>query len=130
MRWLQLAEVLELYLRLIDQSGGMAGIRDLGLLEASLAQPRQTFGGIDLYPELIEKAAALGFSLIQNHPFVDGNKRIGHAAIEITMVLNGVELVASVDSAEAVVLAVAMGELNREAFTKWVKTHQQPIDLD
>ena len=130
MRWLQLAEVLELHLRLIDQSGGMAGIRDLGLLEASLAQPRQTFGGIDLYPELIEKAAALGFSLIQNHPFVDGNKRIGHAAMEITLVLNGVELVASVDSAEAVVLAVAMGELNREAFTNWVKTHQQPIDLD
>jgi death-on-curing protein len=130
MRWLQLAEVLELHRRLIDQSGGMAGIRDLGLLEASLAQPRQTFGGIDLYPELIEKAAALGFSLIQNHPFVDGNKRIGHAAMEITLVLNGVELVASVDSAEAVVLAVAMGELNREAFTKWVKTHQQPIDLD
>jgi death-on-curing protein len=130
MRWLQLAEVLELHRRLIDQSGGMAGIRDLGLLEASLAQPRQTFGGIDLYPELIEKAAALGFSLIQNHPFVDGNKRIGHAAMEITLVLNGVELVASVDSAEAVVLAVAMGELNREAFTNWVKTHQQPIDLD
>ena len=52
MRWLQLAEVLELHRRLIDQSGGAAGIRDLGLLEASLAQPRQTFGGIDLYPEL------------------------------------------------------------------------------
>lgn len=130
MRWLQLAEVLELHRRLIDQSGGTAGIRDLGLLEASLAQPRQTFGGIDLYPELIEKAASLGFSLIQNHPFVDGNKRIGHAALEITLVLNGVELVASMDSAEAVVLAVAMGELNREALTNWVKAHQQPIDLD
>jgi death-on-curing protein len=130
MRWLQLAEVLGLHRRLIDQSGGTAGIRDLGLLEASLAQPRQTFGGIDLYPELLEKAAALGFSLIQNHPFVDGNKRIGHAAMEITLVLNGVELVASVDSAEAAVLAVAMGELNRESFTNWVKAHQQPIDLD
>ena len=130
MRWLQLAEVLELHRRLIDQSGGTAGIRDLGLLEASLAQPRQTFGGIDLYPELIEKAAALGFSLIQNHPFVDGNKRIGHAAMEITLVLNGVELVASVDSAEAAVLAVAMGELNREAFANSVKAHRQPIDLD
>jgi death-on-curing protein len=77
MRWLQLAEVLELHRRLIDQTGGTAGIRDLGLQEASLAQPRQTFGGIDLYPDLIEKAAAMGFSLIQNHPFVDGNKRIG-----------------------------------------------------
>jgi death on curing protein len=128
MRWLQLAEVLELHRRLIEQSGGTAGIRDLGLLEASMAQPRLTFGGIDLYPELIDKAAALGFSLIQNHPFVDGNKRIGHAAMETTLVLNGVELVASVDSSEAVVLAVAMGELNREAFTSWVKDHQRPID--
>lgn len=81
MRWLQLAEVLELHRRLIAQSGGMPGLRDLGLLEASLALPRQTFSGVDLYTGIIAKSAALGFSLIQNHPFVDGNKRIGHAAL-------------------------------------------------
>jgi len=51
------------------------------MLESALAQPRQTFSGIDLYPTLVEKAAALGFSLIKNHPFVDGNKRVGHAAL-------------------------------------------------
>ncbi len=85
MRWLQLAEVLELHRRLLAQSGGSPGLRDLGLLEASLALPRQSFAGADLYPGLIAKAAALGFSLIQNHPFVDGNKRIGHAALEITL---------------------------------------------
>lgn len=84
MRWLSLAEVLELHRRLILQSGGSSGLRDLGLLEASLAQPNQTFGGIDLYQGLTAKAACLGFSLIQNHPFVDGNKRIGHAAMELT----------------------------------------------
>ena len=84
----------------------MPGLRDLGLLESSIAQPHQSFGGVDLYPGLNAKAAALGFSLIQNHPFVDGNKRIGHAAMETTLVLNGVELTATIDAAEAVVLAV------------------------
>jgi death on curing protein len=85
----------------------------------------QSFGGVDLYPGLNAKAAALGFSLIQNHPFVDGNKRIGHAAMETTLVLNGVELTATIDAAEAVVLAVASGELDREAFSRWVADNQQ-----
>ena len=103
MRWLSLAEVLELHRRLMEQTGGLQGLRDLALLEASPALPHQTFDGHDLYPGLIAKAAALGFSLIQNHPFVDGNKRIGHAAMEITLVLNAIELAASIDDAEAVV---------------------------
>ena len=128
MRWLRLAEVLELHRRLIQQSGGMSGLRDLGLLEASLAQPRQSFAGVDLYPGLSAKAAALGFSLIQNHPFVDGNKRIGHAAMETTLVLNGFELSASVEAAEAAVLAVASGQLNRDALTRWVRANQQSLD--
>jgi death-on-curing protein len=128
MRWLRLAEVLELHRRLIQQSGGMSGLRDLGLLEASLAQPRQSFAGVDIYPGLTAKAAALGFSLIQNHPFVDGNKRIGHAAMETTLVLNGFELSASVEAAEAAVLAVASGQLNRDALTRWVRANQQSVD--
>ena len=66
---LRLAEVLELHRRLIEQTGGMPGLRDLGLLESSIAQPHQSFGGVDLYPGLNAKAAALGFSLIQIHPF-------------------------------------------------------------
>ena len=128
MRWLSLAEVLELHRRLIEQTGGMPGLRDLGLLESSLAQPHQSFGGVDLYPGLNAKAAALGFSLIQNHPFVDGNKRIGHAAMETTLVLNGVELIATINAAEAVVLAVASGELDREAFSRWVADNQQTTE--
>lgn len=127
MRWLQLAEVLELHRRLLAQSGGTPGLRDLGLLEASLALPRQSFAGADLYPGLIAKAAALGFSLIQNHPFVDGNKRIGHAAMEITLVLNGMELTASVDAAEAAVLAVASGKMDRDGFTQWVTENHRPV---
>lgn len=127
MRWLTLAEVLELQRRLIDTSGGLHGVRDLGLLEAALAQPRQTFAGQDLYPSLVEKAACLGFSLIQNHAFLDGNKRIGHAALEVTLVLNGYELNASVEESEAVVLAVASGQMKRESFTLWVAEQVCPL---
>ncbi len=77
MRFPTLIEVLELHRRVIEQSGGAFGIRDVGLLESAIAQPRMTFGGKDLYPSLLEKAAALGFSIIMNHPFVDGNTRTG-----------------------------------------------------
>lgn len=80
MRWLQLAELLELHRRLIEQSGGMPGLQDLGLIEPSLALPRQSLAGMDLYPGIVAKAAALGFSLIQNHPFVDGNKLLHRSA--------------------------------------------------
>ncbi len=86
MRYLTLNEVLTLHDRLIAQTGGSFGVRDIGRLESSLAQPRMTFDGVELYPTLVEKAATLGFSIIQNHPFLDGNKRTGHAAMEIFFV--------------------------------------------
>jgi len=122
-RFLHLGEVLELQRQLIITSGGSPGLRDLGLLEAALSQPRQTFAGEDLYPTVIDKAACLGFSLVTNHPFVDGNKRIGHAATEVMLMLNSHELRASVDAAEATILAVASGGLDRRAYTSWVERH-------
>ena len=81
MRYLSLAEVLLLHRLVMEQSGQQAVPRDLGALQAAVAQPRQTFGGQDLYRDLAGKAAALDFSLIENHPFVDGKKRVGHAAM-------------------------------------------------
>lgn len=120
-RFLTLIEVLELHRQIIEQSGGAFGIRAMGLLESAIAQPRMMFGGEDLYPSLLEKAAALGFSMIMNHPFVDGNKRIGHAATEIFLVLNGMEITASVDEQEQMVLEIASGELGREAFVEWLQ---------
>lgn len=74
-RYLGLVEVLSLHRQIIEQSGGALGVRDLGALQSALAQPRMTFGGEDLYPTLVDKAAAVGFSIVMNHPFVDGNKR-------------------------------------------------------
>jgi death-on-curing protein len=128
MRFLTLIEVLALHRRVIEQSGGAFGIRDIGLLESAIAQPRMTFGGEDLYPSLLEKAAALWFSIIMSHPFVDGNKRTGHAATETFLVLNGIEINASVDEQERVVLAIASGELGREAFVEWLQQHTTPAN--
>lgn len=123
MRYLVLKEVLELHRRIIEQSGGAAGLRDVGLVQLALAQPLMTFGGDELYPTISDKASALGFSLIKNHPFLDGNKRIGHAAMEVFLVLNGHEINASVDEQEQVILGVASGELGRDEFTEWLRAH-------
>ena len=123
MRFLTLPEVLEIHRQVIAQTGGAPGIRDLGALESAGAQPRQTFGGDDLYPSLAEKASALAFSLIQNHPFVDGNKRTGHAALETFLMLNGHELHATVDEAERVILGVAASRLTRENLVRWIQDH-------
>lgn len=122
MRYLALNEVLDLHQRLLEQSGGAAGIRDLGALESSLAQPRMTFGGEDLYPSIVDKATALSFSLINNHPFVDGNKRVGHAAMEIFLILNGYEIEADVDDQERMILGVASGKIKREELRDWLNS--------
>ena len=123
MRYLTLSEALELHCRVIGQSGGALGVLNLGALESALAQPRMTFAGGELYPSIVDKAAALGFSLIQNHPFLDGNKRTGHAAVEVFLLLNGFEIQSSVDEQERIVLQVASGEMDREAFTLWLRDH-------
>ena len=126
MRYPTLGEVIALHRRLIATTGGASGIRDLGGLESALAQPRASFGGDDLYPGVIEKAAALGFSLVMGHPFVDGNKRTGHAAMETFLVLNGYELSADVDKQERMMLELAAGDLSRDEFLDWVRMHAVP----
>ncbi len=77
--------------------GGIAGVANLGALDSAVAQPRMMFGGNELYPTIVEKAAGLCFFLIKNHAFLDGNKRIGHAAMEVFLVLNGFEISASLE---------------------------------
>ena len=121
MRYLiTLGEVVDLHRRVLEQSGGASGIRDLGLLQSALTQPAATFDGADLHPTIVEKAAALGFALVANHPFVDGNKRVGHAAMEVFLVLNGFEINAPVDDQERVILDVASGLADRAALAGWL----------
>jgi death-on-curing protein len=123
MRYLTREEVIELHRLILAGSGGTPGIRDVGAIDSAAAQPRMTFGGQELYPTVAEKAAALAFSLVKNHPFVDGNKRVGHAAMETFLVVNGFELSASIDEQEAVMLRLAAGQASRDEFTNWVRTH-------
>ena len=123
MRYLTLGEVVEVHQRLLTQSGGASGIRDLELLESALAQPKATFGGADLHPRLVDKAAALGFALVANHAFVDGNKRVGHAAMEVFLLLNGHEIDASVDQQERVMLDVASAAVDRAGLAQWLNKH-------
>jgi death-on-curing family protein len=127
MRYLTLGEVVELHWQLLQQSGGGSGIRDLGLLESALAQPAASFGGADLHSTPVEKAAALGFSLVANHPFIDGNKRIGHAAMEVLLLLNGYELRSSVDEQERLMLDVASGVIDRDGLARWLNQHVAKI---
>jgi death-on-curing protein len=122
-RYLTLSEALELHGRVIAQSGGALGVLNLGALESALAQPRMTFGAAELYPSIVDKAAALGHSLIQNHPFLDGNKRTGHAVMEVFLFLNGFEIRSSVDEQETIILKVASGETDRGTFAAWLRDH-------
>lgn len=121
MRYLTLAEVIDLHSRVIEQFGGPHGVRDSGALQSAIAQPQMTFGGEDLYPTVVAKAAALAYSLVGNHPFVDGNKRIGHAALEVFLLLNGHELFADLDEAESMMLNLAAGKVSRELFVDWIR---------
>ena len=123
MRYLTLVEIVELQRRLVREFGGVEGIHNQHALEAAIAQPMQTFGGGDLYAGLVAKAAALAFFLATGHAFRDGNKRIAHAAMEITLLLNGVVLTAPVAEQESIMLALASGKLSRGEFTRWVEHH-------
>ncbi len=128
MQYLTVSEVIELYRQVMETSGGTVGILSIEALESAVAQPRATFDGKELYPTIIEKAAALGFSLVMNHAFVDGNKRVGHYAMETCLVINGYELDASVDEQEAIFLQLASGMLSREAFTNWIRENSRTME--
>lgn len=130
MRYLTLDEVLELHRRVVEQSGGAEGVRELGGVESAVAQPQMTFGSEELYPSIESKATALCFSLVMNHPFVDGNKRIGHASMETFLVMNGFELSSDVDDAEKVILTLAAGELTREELLDWVTAHLKRLESE
>jgi death on curing protein len=129
MRYLALGEVVALHRAILESSGGAPGIRDLGALESALAQPRATFDGTDLHSSVHAKAAALGFSLTLNHPFVDGNKRVAHAAMEAFLILNDFEFGATIDEQEHLMLDLAAGQVTREQLAEWIEKHLQPRSL-
>ena len=124
MKCLSKKQILMLHTALIAKFGGLEGVRDEGLLESALAAPFQTFGGEAVYPSLQAKAAQLGFGLIRNHPFVDGNKRIGAHAMLVFLSLNGVELTYSQQELVDIVLSVAAGNADRQSLLQWILKHE------
>jgi len=121
MEFLSIEQVIELHDLIIERSGGSRGVLGPDALDSALAQPLLTFDGANLYTDLAGKAGATAHSLIANHPFLDGNKRIGHAVPETTLVINGYQLTPPTDEQERVILPVASGEMDRQAFIEWVK---------
>lgn len=124
MKTLSKNQVTTLHSALIREFGGIDGIRDEGLLESALAAPFQTFGGEPVYPSLQAKAAQLGFGLIRNHPFVDGNKRIGAHTMLVFLAVNGIELRYEQQELIDIVLSVAAGQIDRQGLLQWILDHE------
>lgn len=116
-------QVILLHQDVIAQSGGSPEIRDEGLLESVLNAPFQTFAGIELYPTIIDKAAQLGYSLIKNHAFVDGNKRIGTHVMLIFLMLNEIDVDYEDEELTRLILGVAAGEISSEQLLAWLQAH-------
>ena len=117
-------KVLILHEILTEETGGDPGLRDLGLLNSALQSAFLTFGGEDLYPTVEEKGARLGFNLISNHAFVDGNKRIGIYIMLVFLEINGIRIHPSVDEVARVGLAVAAGEMDYDALLEWIRKNR------
>lgn len=126
--FLSLAQVDDLHVVQLKLFGGAEGLRDGGALEAAVARPAMTFGGEDLYPDLPSKAGALMHSLVMNHPYVDGNKRVGaHAAI-LLLRLNGFRTTFSSADLEEITLSGARGEVDAEALAIWFRQRSLRVD--
>ena len=120
MNMLTKQQILLLHTQLIRQSGGTDGIRDEGLLGSEISQPLQTFDNMELYPGIVGKAVRLGHGLITNHPFVDGNKRIGTHAMLVTLDINGIELQYQDEDLIQLILNIASGKADDRVLRTWV----------
>lgn len=120
------AQILFLHYRLIATTGGGHGIRDLGALQAAAARPQATFDGVELYPDLFAKAAALFKSLIRNHPFIDGNKRTAVAAAALLLLRNDYRLTSGQEELYAFTMRMATGEAGQEETRQWFSGHATP----
>ena len=124
--WLDIDIVLDFHAEQLALFGGADGLRDRGLLESALARPINKFG----YGEsgIAALAAAYGFGIAKNHPFIDGNKRTALASMIVFLGLNGLDLDAPQEAATAMVLSLAAGEISEELLARWLADHTAPLD--
>ena len=117
-------QILILHSQLISETGGSDGLRDVGLLESAINSPFQQFGNEDLYPTIQQKASRLCFGLVNNHPFIDGNKRIGAHVMLVFLALNGIELEYTQYELSSTILKLASSEISYQQLTRWIINHQ------
>lgn len=118
------SQIFLLYEQLVAETAGSSGLRNEGMLDSALNAPFQTFDGEDVYPSLQQKAARLCFGLVKNHPFVDGNKRIGVHVMLVFLALNGIELQHTQTELSDVILQLAAGTIQSSDLLDWILTHQ------
>ena len=121
--FLTLDEVVAIHRDQIERYGGSLGVRDWGLLKSAIAMPAATFGGQFLHTDIYEMAAAYLFHIVQNHPFIDGNKRVGAVAADVFLTLNDVRLDATEDQYADLVLNTARGDLSKSTIAEFFRTH-------
>ncbi len=121
MNWITTAQIEILHQKILQKTGGSKGLRDKSALESALAAPMQTFDDQDLFPTEIEKIARIACGLTQNHPFVDGNKRIGALVMQILLRRNGYRLSTQHLELSDIFLSVARGETDHVALAKWIE---------
>lgn len=124
MKRLTKQHIIMLHSKLIQETGGIDGVRDESLLDSAINAPFQSYDGIDIYPSIQQKGARLGYGLIANHAFIDGNKRIGVHAMLVFLTMNGIELSYTQDELADMVLKVASGEFNFQSMLLWISEHQ------
>src|SRR5712692_936925 len=122
-RFLTLEEVIEIQADQIERYGGSPGLRDAGLLQSAFAMPKSGFGEHYLHADLFEMAAAYLFHIVQNHPFIDGNKRVGALAAFTFLKLNGLTLTAKDTEFESIILSVAQGKMGKAGVAEFLRKH-------
>lgn len=124
MKYLTQEQVMKLHQVLIETSGGSLGIRDEGMLDSALKTPLQTFDKRELFPTILDKATRLAFGLIKNHPFIDGNKRIGTHAMLIFLALNNIMLSYKDEELIDIIFKVASDRAGENDLYNWIENHQ------
>jgi death-on-curing protein len=119
---LSAADVLRIHQDTLEHEGGIAGIRDMGLLESAVATPRQELFGVVLHPDLASKAVAYLYHIARNHPFLDGNKRAAAMAAIVFLHVNGAPRLPEPDELEHATLAIAAGQMSKEDAVQWMRT--------
>lgn len=120
---LTLEFVLEIHNRVLEKHGGLSGVRDNNGLLSAIGRPFQTFDGNDLYEDVFQKSAALGESIIVNHPFLDGNKRTGYVLMEYYLRINNFKIIASDDDLYSFIISISIGQLKFDDIVIWLKNN-------